>query len=175
MRSLAAWLGFLGSRLRAVVSDRPPARRCSQNWPFSRNRMHDQLRQPGQLGLRQLGARVPLPGGAATRLPPGSTPRVISVGEQGHRDASALLCHGGPAVFEILFELTAPSDGTLVVHPSSGVWTLYSRTSIGRRCGGTPGVLSTVATLQVTAGQTYRLSVYRPRPGTWATDRCRSS
>ena len=61
---------------------------------------------------------VPPPGGSLPPPPPEPTPQVISVGEE----VTGTLHPCCPAVFEILFELTAPSDGTLVVRLSSGAY-----------------------------------------------------
>ena len=96
--------------------------------------------------------------GLSVERTPQPTPQVIRVGEEVTGTLQPC-CIWGPAVFEMLFELTAPSDGTLVVHLSSGAhlvledvywWPMWR----------SPRVLSTIATRQVTAGQTYRLWVY---------------
>ena len=159
MRSLAAWLGFLALVSGGGGSDRLlaaplqpeldvlPAIECTTsppaiNWVCVND------------------VWVPPPGGEVTPPPPESTPRVISVGEEVTGTLQPC-CSEGPAVFEILFELTAPSDGTLVVHLSSDAY-LVLEDVYWSPMWRSPRVLSTVATLQVTAGQTYRLWVYYP-------------
>ena len=90
--------------------------------------------------------------------PPPPTSRVISVGEEVTGTIQPC-CVWGPAVFEMLFDLTAPSDGTLVVHLSNSV-SLELEGADYWPWGKSPSALFDVATLQVTAGQTYRLWVY---------------
>ena len=99
-----------------------------------------------------------LPPAGGEPPPPPPTARVISVGEEVTGTLQPC-CAWGPAVFEMLFDLTAPSDGTLIVHLSNSVslelegadyWPWWK----------SPSPLFDVATLQVTAGQTYRLWVY---------------
>ena len=108
------------------------------------------------IGSASVEAGFPLEGGEPPPPPP--TIRVISVGEEVTGTIQPC-CVWGPAVFEMLFDLTAPSDGTLVVHLSNSVslelegadyWPWWK----------SPSALFNVATLQVTAGQTYRLWVY---------------
>lgn len=97
---------------------------------------------------------------AAPQLPT-STPQLISVGEVVTGVLHATTCGDGtciPAVEEMLFELTAPSDGTLIVELD---WNLNDG-SIALQVE--DGVLhywpTTVGTLPVTAGGTYQVLVY---------------
>ena len=120
MRSLAAWLGFLALVSGGGGSDRLlaaplqpeldvlPAIECTTSPPAINWVCVNEV-------------WVPPPGGEVTPPPPESTPRVISVGEEVTGTLQPC-CSEGPAVFEILFELTAPSDGTLVVHLSSDAY-----------------------------------------------------
>ena len=96
-------------------------------------------------------------GGSGAPPPPEPTPQVISVGEE----VTGTLQPCCPAVFEILYELTAPSDGTLVVRLSSGAH-LVLEDVYWLPTWRSPRVFSIIATLQVTAGQTYRLLVLEP-------------
>jgi hypothetical protein len=136
MRSLAAFLCFL-----ALV--------CGNN--------------PGETLLAAPFAVFPPIEPVPTQVPrstPMPAPQVIAVGEQVTATLPLTPCCETPEVTELLFELTAPSDGTLLVDLS---WEVY------------PGLGSSltlqledvvfdywppiVGTLQVVAGQTYRVAV----------------
>jgi hypothetical protein len=88
-------------------------------------------------------------------------PQVISVGEQVTGTLHPTTCSATgciPGVFDMLFELTAPSDGTLIVELD---WNLdYGSLGLEVENGVVHYWPITVGTLPVTAGQTYRIWVY---------------
>ena len=86
-----------------------------------------------------------------TPTPPPPPVRVITVGEEITGTLTS-------QVAEMLFELTAPSDGTLVVELSGAYLQLEG--VYWQPMWRPPNIYSTIATLQVAAGQTYHLSVW---------------
>ena len=93
---------------------------------------------------------------AGSTPPPSSTSaaQVIGVGEP----VTGLL---GPAVPEMAFEVTAPSDGTLVIHLTGDIY-LQFEDVFWVPMWRSPSVRSTVGTLEVAAGQTYLFWVGAP-------------
>ena len=77
-----------------------------------------------RLGLRRWRLGSPLPGGSLPPPPLEPTLEVISVGEEVTGTLQPC-CVWGPAVFEMLFELTAPSDGYVGRSPSVRALCLY--------------------------------------------------
>ena len=67
------------------------------------------------------GGWFPPPSPPTPPPPPEPTLQVISVGEEVTGEFTPC-CGLGTGVFEMLFELAAPFDGTLVVHLSSGAF-----------------------------------------------------
>lgn len=107
---------------------------------------------PGADGGDALGASSPVLRPAGSARPPASTSaaQVISVGEQ--------VTGSVGAVPEMAFEVTAPSDGTLVIQLTGDVSLQFEDVYLLPKWK-SPSVRFTAAALQVAAGQTYLISV----------------
>jgi hypothetical protein len=157
MRDLVSLLGVLvlgliagDSTLRAAVLLEPAAPQSTSGDATS----CPGIPPPGWVCVD--GTFFPLPG-FQPEPPSTPTPRAISVGEEVTGTLHATTCSFVtgtciPGVFEMLFELTAPSDGTLVVE-------VVGEAGLEVENGVVHYWPITVGILPVTAGRTYRIGV----------------